>query len=121
METPDAATLAAKAAAEFARDSAFNYQIATQDLLKKRRSQVNTYTTSLNNRTVVKSGYNKRRKWSTTHDTIKIDFWDEKGFCGDSLDQYFVFDMDPSTSKIRPFRLSLWPPPKLLPSGLGPN
>jgi hypothetical protein len=35
METPDAATLAAKAAAEFARDSAFNYQIATQDLLKK--------------------------------------------------------------------------------------
>lgn len=81
-------------------DSAFSYLTATPEFLKKRHgySQVSTISIK-DNQIVIEAGYNAKREWSTEHDVVKVDFWDEKGFAGDRMHEYYVFDVDPATSK----------------------
>jgi len=81
-------------------DSAFSYLTATPEFLKKRHDCKQVSTISIkDNQIVIKAGYNAKRQWSTEHDVVKVDFWDEKGFLGDTMHEYYVFDVDPATSK----------------------
>jgi hypothetical protein len=90
--------------AEIKRTYAFTLLAATAELVGKRPDQIATVTRK-NNELVVTRGHNEQREWSATDDTIKIDFWDEKGFTGDRDHRYYILDVDDITS-LSPFPIS---------------